>query len=421
MMPPAKRPDDARNALAGRAGAQAQQSNSDLQLTPSQRAFDHAMMGIALRMARRGLGRTAPNPSVGAVIADEVTGEVISRACTAPTGRPHAEPLAIAAAGERARGKTMYVTLEPCSHHGKTPPCSDAVVNAGLARVVVALTDPDPRVSGRGLNQLRSAGISVTRSVRADEARWLTRGHIVRVTERRPFVQLKMALGADGKVPRGREGAPVFVTGDLARAQGHLMRAEADAILVGHGTLRDDNPDLTCRLPGLAERSPVRVVLASNLHGLLESRIVESARVVPVHVMTAAAVDPIAKAQLQDAGVIVHDVRTVAHRIWLPALLERLAEIGMTRLLVEGGTSVWRAFAHHGLFDEVILFQARPVSGRGQVEPLSAVDAAADMQREAGLTGLQLAARRTLGPDDMLVFRKALSHNPSTSNAIDKE
>ena len=384
--------------------------------TPIQRAFDHHMMGIALRMARRGNGTTAPNPSVGAVIADEVTGELIARAVTAPSGRPHAEPLAIAQAGERARGKTMYVTLEPCSHHGKTPPCSGAVVDAGLARVVVALTDPDPRVSGRGLNQLRAAGIAVTRGVRSQEAHWLTRGHIVRVTERRPFVQLKMALGPDGQVPRGTAGKPHFVTGPLARARGHLLRAEADAILIGHGTLRDDDPDLTCRLPGLAHRSPVRVILAADPEGVDESRLARTARTVPVHLVTTAAgtaAHPGVVAHLQEMGVAVHVVRAVAGRIWLPSLLERLAEVGITRLLVEGGPAVWRAFARHGLFDEVVLFRALAGSAEGHPASLSAAEAAIDLEREAGIAGLELADHLSLATDAMLVFRQPLRHSPS--------
>lgn len=379
-----------------------------------QTAFDHAMMGIALRMARRGLGQTAPNPSVGAVIADEQTGEVIARAVTAPGGRPHAEPIAIAMAGARARGKTMYVTLEPCSHHGRTPPCSDAVAAAGLSRVVVALTDPDPRVSGRGLSQLRAAGIAVTRGVRAEEAHWLTRGHIVRVTERRPFVQLKVALGSDGNVPRGQAGQPVFVTGEVARAAGHLMRAEADAILIGHGTLRDDDPDLTCRLPGLAHRSPIRIVMATDLTGVELSRLVRTARSVPVRLMTTArAADhrPDVMAALAGAGVTVDAVRAVGDRIWLPSVLERLAELGITRLLVEGGPSVWHSFARHGLYDEVVLFRARQSSGEGSLEPVSIASAAADLEREAGVANLSLTLHRNLGRDDMLVFRQPLRHN----------
>ena len=198
--------------------------------------FDHHMMGIALTLARRGFGTTAPNPSVGAVIADEATGEVIARGLTRPGGRPHAETQALERAGERARGATLYVTLEPCAHHGKTPPCADAVIAAGIRRVVIGAGDPDPRVAGEGSARMRAAGILVETGLLADEADWVTRGHILRVTEQRPFVQLKMALSAEGHVPRGKGGAPKFVTGAEARAAGHLLRAEADAILVGSGT-----------------------------------------------------------------------------------------------------------------------------------------------------------------------------------------
>lgn len=372
-------------------------------------SFDHQMMGLALRMARRGLGQTSPNPSVGAVIADEASGEVIARGVTAQGGRPHGEPVAIARAGSRARGKTMYVTLEPCSHHGKTPPCSDAIITAGLARVVVAITDPDPRVSGRGLAQLRAQGLSVTRGVRAEEAHWLTRGHIVRITERRPFVQFKLAVGADGMVPRGAHGAPVFATGRDARAHGHLLRAEADAILVGHGTVRDDDPDLTCRLPGLAARSPLRLVIAGDPAGLDGSRLAASANVVPVHVFTteagiAARRETVAK--LEGSGVVLHPVRAVDGSIWLPALLERLAEIGVTRLLVEGGPRVWSAFARHGLFDEVLLYHARAAgNARLTVESGERV-----LERLTGLSGLDVAGRRAFAGDDLLVFRRRLGH-----------
>ena len=222
-------------------------------MRPAERSdFDTQMMQIALGVAARGLGRTAPNPSVGAVIADERTGEIIARGWTAPGGRPHAETEAIARAGARARGATMYVTLEPCSHHGVTAPCADAIVDAGLARVVCAIEDPDPRVAGRGLARLRKAGIAVERGLMVEAAHWLAAGHILRVTERRPLVTAKLALDADGSVPRGGAGKPVWATGPAARAAGHLLRARADAILVGRRTVLDDDPLLTCRLPGLA-------------------------------------------------------------------------------------------------------------------------------------------------------------------------
>lgn len=365
-------------------------------------------MQLALRAARLGLGTTAPNPSVGAVIADERTGEVISVGTTAPGGRPHAEPQATAAAGERARGKTMYVTLEPCSHVGHTPPCVEAVLAAGISRVVVAQEDPDPRVAGRGLDRLRKHGIEVTRSVLGDEARWLTRGHIVRVTERRPFIQLKLAVGPDGTVPRGGSGKPLFVTGAEARAHGHLLRARADAILVGTGTVRDDDPDLTCRLPGLAGRSAIRVVLAGNELPAIDSRLAGTAGRVPVWIMAPAptlAANGKQASGLRDAGCRLIEVGDVGGRPWLPSLCEALVGEGTTRLLVEGGPSLWKSFAQAGLVDEVRLFQVR------SADPALPGDTPEKSPILAGLLpGLNLTAvdHRRLGPDDMMTFR----HSP---------
>ena len=225
---------------------------------------DAQFMRIALRLAERMLGQTAPNPAVGAIIVDPATGEVLARGWTQPGGRPHAETHVIERAGKRAAGKTMYVTLEPCSHHGQTPPCARAILSAGLSRVVCAIEDPDLRVSGRGLAMLREAGVTVDVGCCAEEARWVTAGHILRMQKRRPLVTLKLAISADGRLARGT-GAPTWVTSAQSRAFGHLLRARADAILVGAQTIADDNPDLTCRLPGLEARSPRRYVLDSGL------------------------------------------------------------------------------------------------------------------------------------------------------------
>jgi diaminohydroxyphosphoribosylaminopyrimidine deaminase / 5-amino-6-(5-phosphoribosylamino)uracil reductase len=359
-------------------------------------AFDHHMMGIALTMARRGLGRTAPNPSVGAVLVDPATGEVITRATTAAGGRPHAEPLALARAGVRARGATLYVTLEPCSHHGATAPCADAVIAAGIARVVCAIEDPDPRVAGRGLDRLRTAGIAVTRGVRAAEAAWLTRGHIVRVTERRPFVTLKLALRADGSVPQAQNGRPVFVTSPEARALGHLLRAQADAILVGSGTVRADDPELTCRLPGLAARSPKRVVLAKNGLDLAGTRLAAGADQGSPTVFTGPDCRAPVIARMKQVGASVRRAQVVGGALWLPAILEALAADGATRLLVEGGPSVWGSFATAGLVDEVVLFIASS----------SVSDDAAHVaaHRTVGHLPLRISDRRRIGPDTVVRF-----------------
>lgn len=365
-------------------------------------AFDRHMMAIAVRMARRGLGVTRPNPAVGAVIANESSGEVIARSVTAAGGRPHAETIAIAAAGTRARGATIYVTLEPCSHHGHTGPCADAIIAAGLSRAVVGLEDPDPRVAGRGLDRLRAAGINVVRGVMADEARWVTRGHIVRVTERRPFVTLKMALDRDGNVPRGDGGKPQFVTGEIARQHGHLQRAQHDAILVGEGTVRDDDPLLTCRLPGLEDRSPDRIMLSRHLNERPDSRLALSARDVPFIIFCGDEADSERRAMRERLNVEIETVPTVGGRLWLPAVMETLVARGMTRLLVEGGPTLWRSFADAGLVDEVVVYQS------GQLSP-------SDLLRVTHLTGplpLTMCEHRMLGPDTFWRLRRG-SQSPA--------
>ena len=359
--------------------------------------FDRHMMAIALTMARRALGTAAPNPAVGAVIADEATGELIARGLTQPGGRPHAETEALARAGAKARGATLYVTLEPCAHHGKTPPCADAVIAAGIKRVVIGTGDPDPRTHGDGIARLEAAGIKVAVGLSADEARWVTLGHILRVTERRPFVQLKMAVAADGTVPRGAGGRPQLVTGAAARAVGHRLRAECDAILVGSGTARDDDPELTCRLPGLAARSPIRVVLACTLGLPPDLKLIRTAREVPVWIFAGEDADADQVRAFEAAGVRV--LRVQGGRgtaLPLKAVLARLADEGVTRLMVEGGATVWQAFARQGLVDEVVLFQA---GGPGEA-PLAALAG-----RLAPGIDLAFTETRRVGADTMSVFR----------------
>lgn len=369
------------------------------------RAFDAQMMGIALMMAERGNGGCAPNPAVGAVIADPATGELIARATTAPGGRPHAETIAIAVAGERARGASIYVTLEPCSHQGMTGPCADAIVAAGLRRAVVAIEDPDARVAGRGLDKLRAAGIEVIRGIGGKEARWITRGHIVRVTERRPLTTLKLALDRDGAIAEGTGGAPQWVTGELARAHGALLRAEHDAIVVGSGTVRADDPLLTCRLPGLARRSPVRIVLAGSLDISLGSKLVESAADVPVWVVCGPRAAAEKRQALEARGVALIIVQEVQGRLWLPAVMEALVARGITRLLVEGGPGLWRAFAAASLVDEAVLFMAGGAGSDKAAKDQDKARAGAALQRQLGVEGYHAVEMRDVAPDKMWRFR----------------
>ena len=268
---------------------------------------DESHMAQALALARRGLGTTWPNPSVGCVVVG-ASGEIVGRGVTAPGGRPHAEAVALDRAGRSATDATLYVTLEPCAHEGRGAACADVIAAAAPARVVIALDDPDPRTAGHGIERLRAAGIEVTEGVLPDEACEVTLGHVLRVTEGRPAVTLKLAVGSDGLVPRGEGGAPIWITGDLARAHAHLLRARTDAILVGRGTVVADNPSLTCRLPGMECRSPVRVILDRRLRTPTDARLFEDV-MVPVWLICARdEMEPNADA-LQEAGRRDHSGR----------------------------------------------------------------------------------------------------------------
>ncbi len=364
--------------------------------------FDLHMMGIAIRMAQRGIGTTAPNPCVGAVIADEATGEVISRGWTQPGGRPHAEKEALARAGDRARGRTMYVTLEPCAHTGRVPTCSDAMVAASLKRVVCAIPDPNRVVSGRGFAQLRRAGVEVDVGLRAEEARWVTLGHIYRHTEHRPFVQLKMALDANGRVAAGN-GAPVWVTAEEARAYAHLLRAEADAILVGAGTVIADDPELTCRLPGLVSRSPDRIVLDTRLRTPAAARVYRQSGARPrAWIAASVSADERARSGHSAQGALILDVGSIDGRtLDLDGLLDTLIGNGITRLLVEGGPTVWNAFLSAGFVDEVCVVHG---AGTAASQVIPVIDGDPDDYFAA--YRLKPASRRNLGPDTLRIYRR---------------
>jgi diaminohydroxyphosphoribosylaminopyrimidine deaminase/5-amino-6-(5-phosphoribosylamino)uracil reductase len=326
---------------------------------------DQRFMQLALTLGRRGLGRTWPNPAVGAVVVKD--GVIVGRGWTQPGGRPHAEPEALRRAGEAARGATLYVTLEPCSHVGKSPPCADAIIAAGIARVVSAIEDPNPEVAGQGHAKLRAAGISVDIGLGAADAARDHAGHFRRVRNRRPHVILKLAVSSDDKIgAAGRK--PVAISGEAAKARVHLLRAQCDAVLVGIGTALSDDPLLTCRLPGMAARSPVRVVLDRNLRIPGSSRLVHSARETPLWVMTSNLAEAAAAMKLGAAGAQVIRVAAAATPpgLDLATVLRALAEKGITRLLVEGGARVASSFVAAGLVDEAWLLRgAEPVGADG--------------------------------------------------------
>ncbi|MGE0279415.1 MAG: bifunctional diaminohydroxyphosphoribosylaminopyrimidine deaminase/5-amino-6-(5-phosphoribosylamino)uracil reductase RibD [Rhizobiaceae bacterium] len=335
---------------------------------------DRRFMAAAIRLSRKHLGLTGTNPSVGTLIVrDDGSGPVIiGRGVTAIGGRPHAEAEALTEAGERARGAAAYVTLEPCAHHGRTPPCANALVAAGVKRVVGAATDPDDRVSGKGYAILRAAGIEVVESMLAAQAANQMAGYLTRSLKKRPEVTLKLAISADGMIGRLGEGQ-VAITGPIARGQVHLMRAESDAILVGVNTAIADDPELTVRLPGLAKRSPIRIVLDPNARLPVESKLAESARQTPVWLAACSDANETARAALEKAGVRILAAELFDGRLALPELLDDLAGQGVSTVLVEGGAETARAFLADDLVDRIVLFRGPgPVGEGGIPAPISA-------------------------------------------------
>jgi len=359
---------------------------------------DERFMRLALALGRRGLGNAAPNPAVGAVIVKD--GVIVGRGWTQPGGRPHAETEALRRAKRAAHGATMYVTLEPCSHDGKTPPCADAIVKAGIKRVVSALEDPNPDVAGQGHARLRDKGVTVDTGLFADEARRAHAGHIAKITQGRPHVLLKLAVSADGKAAlAGRKAAQI--TGEAARARVHLMRAQSDAILTGLGTVLSDNPQLTCRLPGLYERSPVRVVLDARLNVPLSLSVVSTVRDRPTWVFCSTKASPVAEDILTQKGCRVFRVDEQNGRLDLDQVLKALATEGITRLMVEGGPRVAASFVASGLVDEVALLRGPNDIGA------TGIDALDGMALDDLTEGLSARGREQVGADILERYERA--------------
>lgn len=367
------------------------------------KAADQRFMQLALALGRRGQGRTWPNPAVGAVVVRD--GVIVGRGWTGAGGRPHAEPLALVRAGEAARGATLYVTLEPCSHVGKSPPCTDAVIAAGIKRVVSAIEDPNPAVAGQGHARLRAAGIAVDIGLGAGEAARDHAGHFRRVRDKRPHVILKLAVSADDKIAAAGH-KPVAISGEAAKARMHLLRAQCDAILVGIGTVLSDDPLLTCRLPGMEARSPVRVVLDRSLRISGTSRLVHSARVTPLWVMTSSLAEAPAAMKLGAAGAQVIRVAATATPspgLDLLAVLHALAERGITRLLVEGGARVAASFVAAGLVDEFWLLRGPEAVGADGVAALDAFPLTTITQSP----GFRVRASESLDRDTLTVYERS--------------
>jgi len=322
---------------------------------------DLAHMQAALALARRGLGLVAPNPAVGCVLVKD--GRVVGRGWTQPGGRPHAETEALRRAGAAARGACAYVTLEPCAHHGQTPPCAEALVAAGIVRCVVALEDPDPRVEGGGLAHLRAAGVDVVVGPCVAEAAELNAGYLSQRRQGRPLVTLKLATTLDGRIAT-KKGASRWITGEAARARAHVLRANHDAVLVGSSTAVLDNPRLDVRLDGLGDTLPVRVVLDGRLRLPLTHDLVGRARQQATWLITREQADRDRVEAYEAAGVEVMTVGTDSDgRLSLQAALTVLGQRGLTRVLVEGGGAVAAGLLRQGLVDRLAWFRASRIIG----------------------------------------------------------
>lgn len=370
-------------------------------MVPTTDSRDFQFMSVALALARRGLGLVWPNPAVGCVIVNGAT--VAGRGWTRRGGRPHAETEALRRAGPKAKGATAYVTLEPCDHHAKTPPCTEALIDAGVARVVIAAVDPDPRVSGRGAARLRAAGVSVAAGVLEEEAQSLNAGYFLKVREGRPLITLKSATTLDGRIAT-RTGESRWITGKAARDLVHGMRADHDAVLTSVGTVLADDPRLTCRLPGMEDHSPVRIVADSHLRIPLISKLVQTAGATPTWLVTVKGGEKNRIKALRECGVTVIESEPGADVHPDPRwMAEEFGRRGLTRVLVEGGGHLAAALLRSGLVDRVAWFRNPRVIGGGGI-PV-AVDFGVQTLAEApefirsGLT--------QVGPDVLETYHRA--------------
>ena len=351
---------------------------------------DTVHMAHALRLAARGLGTAWPNPSVGCVIVKD--GVVLGRGWTQPSGRPHAETMALAQAGD-ARGATAYVTLEPCAHHGKTPPCAEALIAAGITRTVTALTDPDPRIAGKGHAMLRAAGIEVTEGTLADEARRITAGFLKRITQGLPFTTLKLATTLDGRIATA-SGESRWITGPQARAHVHMLRMTHDAVLIGSGTARTDDPDLTVRGLG-ARQQPVRIVLDSRLSHSPDSRLGRSAAQHPVWLLHGPAAPETARAAWVATGARLIKCPAQGDHIDLQAAFRILATEGLTRILCEGGGTLAARLVAETLLDDLAVYNAGCLIGADGTAALGPLGLTA----LSGAPRLSVTETHQLGPD----------------------
>ena len=352
-------------------------------------------MALALSLGRRGMGRVWPNPAVGCVIVQD--GQIVGRGWTADGGRPHAETRALLQAGARANGATAYVTLEPCSHHGKTPPCAQALIDAKIARVVIAAGDPDARVAGRGVQMLKGAGIQVETGLREAEAQQDHAGFLLRVTENRPFVTLKMAGTLDGRIATAT-GQSQWITGPDARRDVHMMRARHDAVMVGAGTVRADDPSLTVRGLGM-DQQPVRIVVSNAMKISADMQLAQTATDVPVWLCHGAEAEVL---EWTAKGALSLPCQTVSNQIDPQAMMTVLAAKGITRVFCEGGGMLAASLLGAGLVDQLVVYSAGAAIGAEGTPMLGAMGVAQleDAPRFA-LNGV-----RPVGNDIRHIWRK---------------
>lgn len=358
---------------------------------------DTKHMAHALSLGQRGLGRTWPNPAVGCVIVNGT--RIVGRGWTQPGGRPHAEAMALDQAGSHARGATAYVSLEPCAHLGKTGPCAEALIAAGVARVVTAITDPDPRVAGKGHAMLRSAGIVVTENMLSDEARAANAGFLKRVTQSLPLVTLKLATSLDGRIATSM-GQSRWITSPQSRRAVHALRLSHDAVLIGAGTARADDPDLTVRDMGAAHQ-PIRIVIDARLSHSPSSRLGQTAKQSPVWLCHTDQAPPEARAAWANAGATLIECKSDNAQVNLTDALQRLATLGLTRIFCEGGATLAAALIRDHLIDDMITFTAGKLIGASGHPALAALPNAP----LNALPALSLINTRQIGPDTMSHWR----------------
>lgn len=358
---------------------------------------DTQHMAHALSLGQRGLGRTWPNPAVGCVIVDG--NRIVGRGWTQPGGRPHAEVMALAQAGQYARGATAYVTLEPCAHHGQTGPCAKALITAGIARVVTAITDPDPRVAGKGHASLLAAGIIVTEGVLANEARSANAGFLKRVTQGLPLLTLKLATTLDGRIATSK-GESRWITSEDSRRAVHTLRLTHDAVLIGAGTARADDPDLTVRDLG-ATHQPIRIVIDARLSHSPQSRLGQSAKASPVWLCHTDAAPEQARAAWAHTGAFLIECSATNAHLNLTDALQRLAALGLTRILCEGGATLAASLIRDHLVDTLITFTAGKLIGATGLAAIAALPEA--LLKD--LPQFTLLDHRQTGPDTMSHWR----------------